>query len=100
MTDLDAAVLDASLLFASRRLDALFQQAGSGPDAFLTALLGRPPSPAETAAIAPVRADVQGHLSTVGVHAAALASRLAAPPTTVADVSAPAADLATALTEL
>jgi Family of unknown function (DUF6603) len=100
MPDLDAAVLDGSLLFASRRLDAVVQQVGAGPDAFLAALLARPPTPAETTAINPIRNAVQDHLGNVNAHAAALASKLASPPASLSSVADVAGELATALTKL
>jgi hypothetical protein len=100
LADLDAAVLDASLLFASRRLDALVQNVGSGPDAFLAALLARSPTPAELNGINPVRQAVQDHILNVNVHAAALASKLTTPSQDLAAAVGPATDLATALTEI
>ena len=100
MADLDAALLDASLLFASRRLAALAQQISPGPDALLAALLARPPTQGEKNQIDPVRPALQGNILSVTSHSAALASKLAAPPPTLADVSSPAADLAAALTQL
>jgi hypothetical protein len=98
MPDLDAALIDATLEFASRRLDALQQQIAPDPTALLTALLGHPPTPEQLTALQGVPA-VQTHLTGAAGHAAALRNGVATAPENLAAAASMAAELVGALSE-
>jgi Family of unknown function (DUF6603) len=98
MPDLDAALLDATLGFASRRLDALLQQIAPDPPGLLTALLGHAPSQQQLTALQGVPA-VQTHLTDAAGHATTVRSALTTAPENLAAAAAVAAELAAALAE-